>query len=74
LPNKTDASILSTPTKFTREYVKAIFDNPEEVKRRTRYSYWVGVEGHPKGGYDKIVQSPDEVPKGKRFSRVICMG
>lgn len=73
MKNDNDASFVPQ-TKFTREYVKAILDNPEEVKRRTRYAYWVAVPGHPKGGYDAIVKSPEEVPKGRRFIRTICMG
>lgn len=58
--------------KFTKEYVDKILNDPEEIKRRTKYAYWVS-DG--KGwGYEKLVSSPEEVPKGLPYHKCICMG
>lgn len=43
-------------------------------KKRVRYMYWVFDKTHKDFGYYVIVESPDEVPKGKPFHECIWIG
>lgn len=57
---------------LTREHIEKILSDPEEIKRRIKYAYWV-----PDGkgwGHHALVASPEEVPSGIPFHEVICMG
>ncbi len=68
--NSTENTADTVP--LTREQIAEIINNPEEYKRRLRYSFWVS-DG--KGwGYYQLVKSEEEVPKGKPFHVSICMG
>jgi hypothetical protein len=53
---------------------KALFDDPVEMAKRTRYMFWVPDASFQLGGYFKTVKTQDEVPIGSPSQECIVMG